>query len=239
MVGLASRARGDDAGTRAAFERGIRELPKAEMPPPDPPLVPVAEWVGGQLLGGADAAPEGGAASSLAGLRLCVGVLRAVATAQPGELGTGRLGIWTKRPRAPAPTSCRRGARRFARISPSSRRATPWRPRPSGGSRAFSASATTPAAIAGSRTCWPGRSWASGAPPSRTRTGSRWAARWCASPARRWKPAPISPPRSASLRSAEAVVQALPEEATRSPRIDEIRRRLWWGIPSSACSASS
>jgi hypothetical protein len=37
------------------------------------------------------------------------------------------------------------------------------------------------------------------------------------------------PSATASLRGAEAVMQALPEEATRSPRIDEVRRRLWWG----------
>ena len=229
MAGLASRARGDDAGTRAAFERGIRDLPRAEMPPPDAPLVPVAEWVGGQLLGGADAAAEGGAASSLAGLRLCVGILRAVATAQPGEMGTGTAGDldqaaagagadelppWGKALRAHLAVEQARDALATA----AERRL---------------------ASFLGKRDHTGGYRWLKDA-LAWEELGERRAtvedAYWQSVggevvrlTSQALEDGADLPAAVASLRSAEAIVQALPEEVTRSPRIDEIRRRLWWG----------
>lgn len=84
LVGLALREEGDEAGLRAAFERGIRALPKADASRPDPAMVSHAESLARRLLTLGEAAADASGAA-LAALRLSVGLLRGVAVGEPGQ----------------------------------------------------------------------------------------------------------------------------------------------------------
>ena len=227
MAGLASRARGDDAATRAAFERGLRDVPRAEGETPDGPLMPAAEWVGGRLLAGAETAPEG-SASSLAGLRLGVAVLRAVATAQPDQLGNGaaepedgsaggagadELPSWGKALRAHLAVEQARDALAAA----AGRRLGEFLGKRDhvGGYRWLN-DALAWNELGERRRTVEDAYWKSVGGEVVRLTGEVLAA------------ADDLPAATETLRRAEAVVQALPEAAARSSRMDEIRRRLWW-----------
>jgi hypothetical protein len=83
LVGLALRAEDDEAGLRAAFEQGVRALPKSDGDRPDPAVLALTESLGSQLLTlGETTADASGA--SLATLRLSVGLLRGAAVCEPG-----------------------------------------------------------------------------------------------------------------------------------------------------------
>ena len=85
LVGLAHRHAGDqEAGLRAAFEQGVRALPRNDASGPDPAVVALANSLGSQLLASGEAATDASGAT-LAELRLSVGLLRGVAVAQPGQ----------------------------------------------------------------------------------------------------------------------------------------------------------
>jgi hypothetical protein len=84
LVGLALREEGDEAGLRAAFEQGVRALPKTDAGRPDPAVLLLAEALGSQLLTHGEATPDPSGAS-LATLRLSVGLLRGVAACEPGQ----------------------------------------------------------------------------------------------------------------------------------------------------------
>jgi len=85
LVGLAHRNAGDEeAGLRAAFEQGVRALPRNDASGPDPAVVALASSLGSQLLASGEAATDASGAT-LAELRLSVGLLRGVAVAQPGQ----------------------------------------------------------------------------------------------------------------------------------------------------------
>ncbi len=227
MAGLASRARGDEAATRAAFERGLRDLPRAEGETPDGPLMPAAEWVGGQLLAGAESALEA-SASSLAGLRLCVGVLRAVATAQPGQLDSGAAGDmdraagaagadelppWGKALRAHLAVEQARDALATA----AERRLKSFLgKRDHVGGYRWLEDALRWNELGERRSTVEDAYWQSVGGEVVRLTGEALAA------------ADDLPAATATLRTAEVLVQALPEEAARSSKMDEIRRRLWW-----------
>jgi hypothetical protein len=227
MAGLASRARGDDAATRAAFERGLREVPRTEGETPDGPLMPAAEWVGGQLLAGAETAPEG-SASSLAGLRLCVAVLRAVATAQPDQLGSGgtepvdgsavgpgadELPSWGKALRAHLAVEQARDA--LATAAEQRLGGFLGKRDHVGGYRWLSVALAWDE-LGERRSTVEDAYWKSVGGEVVRLTGEALAA------------ADDLPAATETLRRAEAVMQALPEAAARSSRMDEIRRRLWW-----------
>jgi hypothetical protein len=83
LVGLALREEDDGAGVRAAFEQGVRALPKSDGDRPDPAVLALTESLGSQLLTlGETTADASGA--SLATLRLSVGLLRGAAVCEPG-----------------------------------------------------------------------------------------------------------------------------------------------------------
>ena len=85
LVGLAHRHAGDEeAGLRAAFEQGVRALPRNDASGPDPAVVALANSLGSQLLASGEAA-TGASGATLAELRLSVGLLRGVAVAQPAQ----------------------------------------------------------------------------------------------------------------------------------------------------------
>ncbi|HET6366710.1 MAG TPA: hypothetical protein VFG27_05760 [Pseudomonadales bacterium] len=85
LVGLAHRDAGEEeAGLRAAFEQGVRALPRNDASGPDPAVVALANSLGGQLLASGEAA-TGASGATLAELRLSVGLLRGVAVAPPGQ----------------------------------------------------------------------------------------------------------------------------------------------------------
>jgi hypothetical protein len=83
LVGLALREEDDEAGLRAAFEQGVRALPKSDGDRPDPAVLSVTESLGSQLLTLGEATADASGAS-LASLRLSVGLLRGVAVCEPG-----------------------------------------------------------------------------------------------------------------------------------------------------------
>lgn len=84
LVGLAHREEGEEAGLRSAFEQGIRALPKDDVSPPDPTVVPLVDSLGSRLLALGEAATDTSGAT-LAALRLSVGLLRGVAVCEPGQ----------------------------------------------------------------------------------------------------------------------------------------------------------
>ena len=88
LVGLTHREEGEEAGLRAAFEQGVRALPKDDTSSPDPGVVALADSLGSQLLASGESAADASGAT-LAGLRLSVGLLRGVAVAQPGRSTDG------------------------------------------------------------------------------------------------------------------------------------------------------
>ena len=123
LVGLAHRHAGDEeAGLRAAFEQGVRALPRNDAGGPDPAVVALANSLGGQLLASGEAATDASGAT-LAELRLSVGLLRGVAVAQPGHAADASD---AGGPEASGGDELPPGARRSRRISPSSARATLW-----------------------------------------------------------------------------------------------------------------
>lgn len=84
LVGLALREEGDETGLRAAFEQGVRALPKTDAGRPDPAVLALTEALGSQLVTLGEATPDASGAS-LATLRLSVGLLRGVAACEPGQ----------------------------------------------------------------------------------------------------------------------------------------------------------
>ena len=224
MAGLASKAGGDEPGARAAFEQGLRALPKADMGEEDLPLFHIAEKVGAQLLAGGQAAGDV-AGSTLSSLRLSVGLLRAVAIAQPGQTAAGNGDA----------AAAGRGADDLP----------PW----GQALRAHLAVERAREALAAAA----GRRLASFMERGDHAGGHRWlrdALGWDELGERReavedgyWKPLGDEISRlsaralepgaeaaaaTAALESAEAVAGALPRAAHESPRMEEIRRRLWW-----------
>jgi hypothetical protein len=223
MAGLASKAGGDEPDARAAFDQGLRAMPKADMAEQDLALFHVAETVGAQLLAGGEAAGDA-AASTLAGLRLSVGLLRAVAIAQPGQSGSGNgdaaagpgaddLPPWGKALRAHLAVERAREALATA------------------GRRRLATFIERGDYVGGHRWLRDATAW--------DELGDRREAMEDAY----WKPLGEEVSRlsgralesgaegagaTAALESAEALAAGLPAEARESPRMEEIRRRLWW-----------
>jgi hypothetical protein len=234
MAGLASKARGDDAATRAALEQGIRSLPKSDLGPPEARLVPVAESVGSQLLAGGEAAGDG-SASTLAGLRLSVGLLRAVAIAEPGQAET-RPGSGEAAVEGDPELAAGAGADDLPSWGKALRAHLAVE-------RAREALATAAGQRLGGflakRDHVSGHRWlreAMGWEELGDRRGAVEAAYWQSVGGEVMRLTGQAQDKGndleaamAALQSAEDFVQALPREAAESPRMDEIRRRLWWG----------
>lgn len=224
MSALASRARGDEAATRAALEQGIRAMPRGDEAPP-PSFSPAGEWIGGQLLAYGEGAGDG-SPSTLAELRLCVGVLRGIAMMPPGEAqasasnetasraGADDLPPWGKALRAHLAVERARDAlataaeRRLEGFLDKRDHAGGyrWLKEVLGWDELGERRATVEDAY-----------WKSAGGEVVRLTGEALTA------------ADDLGAATAALEQAEAFVRALPEDAARSPRMDEIRRRLWWG----------
>jgi hypothetical protein len=224
MTGLASKAGGDEPGARAAFDQGLRALPRADTAEQGLALFHVAETVGAQLLAGGEAAADA-AGSTLSGLRLSVGLLRAVAIAQPGQTAAGNGDAAVAGPGADELPPWGKALRAHLAVE-----------------RAREALATAA-----------GRRLATFMERGDHAGGHRWlrdALGWDELTDRHevvedayWKPLGEEITRlsacamepgveaaaaMAALESAEAVAGALPPEALESPRMEEIRRRVWW-----------
>jgi hypothetical protein len=231
MAGLANKARGDDAATRAALEQGIRSLPKSDLDPREVRLVSVAESVGSQLLAGGELAGDG-SASTLAGLRLSVGLLRAVAIAEPGQAetrpGSGEAAVAGDASGAGADELPPWGKALRAHLAVERARdtlaiAAEWRlggflaKRDHVGGHRWLIEAMGWDELGDRRAAVEDAYWQSvGGEVARLTgqaldTGDDLAAAM------------------AALQNAEGFVRALPKEAGESPRMQEIRRRLWWG----------
>jgi hypothetical protein len=221
MAGLANKARGDDAATRAALEQGIRSLPKSDLDPGEVRLVPVAESVGSQLLAGGEVAGDG-SASTLAGLRLSVGLLRAVAIAEPSRAET-RPGSTEGADDLPPWGKALRAHLAVERARDTLATAAGWR---------LGAFLAKHDHVGGHRWLREAMGW--------DELGDRRAAVEDAY----WQSVGGEVVRltgqaldtghdlaagMAALQRAEGFVRALPKEAGESPRMQEIRRRLWWG----------
>lgn len=234
MAALANKARGDDAATRAALEQGIRSLPKSDLGPPEARLVPVGESVGSQLLAKGEAAGDG-SASTLAGLRLSVGLLRAVAIAQPGEAETGP-GSGEATEEGDAERAAGAGADDLPSWGKALRAHLAVE-------RARDALATAAGRRLGGflakRDHVSGHRWlreAMGWEELGDRRGALEDAYWQSVGGEVMRLAGQAQDTGndleaamTALQSAEDLVQTLPKEAAESPRMDEIRRRLWWG----------
>ncbi|HEY5724610.1 MAG TPA: hypothetical protein VIX40_01505 [Methylomirabilota bacterium] len=84
LVGLTHRDEGGSAELRAAFEQGVRALPRKDARGPEPEVVILAGSLGSRLLAAGEAAADA-SPGTLAGLRLSVGLLRGVAVCEPGQ----------------------------------------------------------------------------------------------------------------------------------------------------------
>lgn len=229
MAGLAQRARGDEAATRAAFEQGVRALPKTDGNGSEPRVMPLAESVGSRLVTDGEAAGDGSAAT-LAALRLAVGLLRGVAVAQgsqppaaaalppldtaPVDAGGDDLPPWGKALRAHLAVERARdalataaghrldgflGKRDHAGGHRWLREVMRWDEL---GDRRVPMEDTYWQAVGGEVTRLAGSALESSDDPAGA---------------------------TAALESAEALVASLPSESAQSPRFDELRRRIWWG----------
>ena len=231
MAGLAQRGRGDEAATRAAFEQGVRALPKTDGNGSEPRVMPLAESVGSRLVTDGEAAGDGSAAT-LAGLRLAVGLLRGVAVAQgsqpPAEsaavlppldtasvdAGGDDLPSWGKALRAHLAVERARDALATAaghrldgflgkRDHTGGHR---WLREVMGwdelGDRRAPMEDSYWQAVGGEVARLAGSALESSDDPAGA---------------------------TAALESAEALVASLPSESAQSPRFAELRRRVWWG----------
>ena len=226
MAGLANRARGDEAATRAAFEQGLRALPKSDVNGSETRVMPLAESVGSQLLAGGEAAGDG-TPSTLAALRLAVGLLRGVAIVQgsqsgpgpapaPGDAAVGGddLPPWGKALRAHLAVERARDALATA----AERRLGGFLDkRDHAGGHRWLREAMAWDELGDRRAPVEDVYWQSVGREITRLTGSALAS------------ADDLAGATAALQSAEALVAALPPETTASPRMDEIRRRIWWG----------
>jgi hypothetical protein len=231
MAGLAQRARGDEAAMRAAFEQGVRALPKTDDSGSEPRVMPLAESIGSRLVTDGQAAGDGSPAT-LAALRLAVGLLRGVAVAQgrqppaataaalppldtaPVDAGGDDLPPWGRALRAHLAVERARDALATAaghrldgflgkRDHTGGHR---WLREVLGwdelGDRRAPMEDTYWHAVGGEVTRLAGSALESSDDPAGA---------------------------TAALESAEALVASLPTESAQSPRFDELRRRIWWG----------
>jgi hypothetical protein len=223
MAGLASKAGGDEPNARAAFDHGLRALPKADMAEQDLPLLPIAERVGAQLLAGGEAAGDA-AGSTLSGLRLSVGLLRAVAIVQPGQtvVENGDAAAAASGPDLPpwgkalqAHLAVERA--REALAATAARRLSGFMQR---GDHA-----------GGHRWLRDALGWEELADRREVVQDAYWkplGEEITRLSARALEPGAGVVAAMAALENAEAVARALPAEALESPRMEEIRRPLWW-----------
>ncbi|HKZ09061.1 MAG TPA: hypothetical protein VJU81_26565, partial [Methylomirabilota bacterium] len=224
MVGLARKAGGDEPGARAAFDQGLRALPTVDMAEQDLPLFHIAETVGAQLLAGGEAAGDA-AGSTVSGLRLSVGLLRAVAIAQPDQTAPGNgdaagagpgaddLPPWGRALRAHLAVERAREA--LAAAAAQRLGGFMERGDHAGGHR-WLREALGWEELADRREVVQDAYWKP-LGEEITRLG-----------ARALEPGAEAAAAMAALEHAEAVARALPPEALESPRMEEIRRRLWW-----------
>ena len=223
LVGLAHREEGEEAGLRAAFEQGVRAVPRDDASGPDPAVMALADSLGSQLLASGEAAADS-SGPTVAGLRLSVGLLRGVALGEPGEAGdaSGAVGSearggdelppWGKALRAHLAVERARDAlantcgRKLNALLERGDRAAAhrWLQEVTGwdelSDRLDDLEEPYWKAVTGEVTRLTGQALESDDLDAAIRT----------------------------LQSAEAVVRDLPESATASPRIPELRRRLWW-----------
>ncbi|HTK93042.1 MAG TPA: hypothetical protein VL948_22605 [Verrucomicrobiae bacterium] len=231
MAGLAQRARGDEAATRAAFEQGVRALPKTDVNGSAQRVMPLAESIGSRLLTDGEAAGDGTAAT-LAALRLAVGLLRQVAVAQGSQpsaepavelpsldvvavdAGGDELPPWGKALRAHLAVERARDAL-----------ATAAGHRLDGflGKRDHSAGHRWLREVMGWDELGDRR-----APMEDTywEAVSGEVARLAGSAVETSDDAAGA---LAALERADGVIASLPSESAESPRFDELRRRIWWG----------
>jgi hypothetical protein len=233
MAGLAHRARGDEASMRAAFEQGVRALPKTDVNGSEHRVMPLAESVGSRLLADGEAAGDGSPAT-LAALRLAVGLLRGVAIVQ----GSQPAADFAAAPAVPSldPTAADAGGDDLP----------PW-------GKALRAHLAVERARDAVATAAERR--LGGFLGKRDHTGGhRWLREvmgWDELGDRRapledayWQSVGGEVTRltgsavesgddltsaTEALESAEALVAALPRESAESPRFDDLRRRIWWG----------
>jgi hypothetical protein len=223
LVGLAHREEGEEAGLRAAFEQGVRAVPRDDASGPDPAVMALADSLGSQLLASGEAAADS-SGPTVAGLRLSVGLLRGAALGEPGEAGNASGAVGSEA----------RGGDELP----------PW-------GRALRAHlAVERARDALANTC--GRKLNALLERGDRAAAHRWLQEvtgWDELSDRRddleepyWKAVTGEVTRLTgqalesddldaairTLQSAEAVVRDLPESASASPRIPELRRRLWW-----------
>jgi len=216
---------------RAAFEQGVRALPKTDDSGSEPRVMPLAESIGSRLVTDGQAAGDGSPAT-LAALRLAVGLLRGVAVAQgrqppaataaalppldtaPVDAGGDDLPPWGRALRAHLAVERARDALATAaghrldgflgkRDHTGGHR---WLREVLGwdelGDRRAPMEDTYWHAVGGEVTRLAGSALESSDDPAGA---------------------------TAALESAEALVASLPTESAQSPRFDELRRRIWWG----------
>lgn len=229
MVGLAQRGRGDEVATRAAFEQGVRALPKTDDY--EPRVMPLAESIGSRLLTDGQAAGDGSAAT-LAALRLAVGLLRGVAVAQgsqppaeaaaalppldtaPVDAGGDDLPPWGKALRVHLAVERARDA--LATAAGQRLDGLIGKRDHTGGHR-WLREVLGWDELGDRRAPMEDRYWqAVGGEVTRLAGGALESSD---------DPAGAT----AALESAEALVASLPSESAKSPRFDELRRRVWWG----------
>ena len=231
MAGLAQRARGDEAATRAAFEQGVRALPKTDVNGSAHRVMPLAESIGSRLLTDGEAAGDGSAAT-LAALRLAVGLLRQVAVAQGSQPSA--------EPAAELP------ALDVAPVGAGDDDLPPWGKALRAHlavERARDALATAAGhrldGFLGKRDHTAGHRWlreVMGWDELGDRRAPMEDAYWQAVSGEVTRLAGSAVESSddaagalAALDRADAVIASLPSESAESPRFDELRRRIWWG----------
>ena len=233
MAGLAHRARGEEAAMRAAFDQGVRALPKTDVNGSEHRVMPLAEVVGSRLLADGEAAGDGSPAT-LASLRLAVGLLRGVAIAQgsqapadlaaapalpaldllPADTGGDDLPPWGKALRAHLAVE----RARDAVASAAERRLGGFLgKRDHTGGHRWLREVMGWDELGERRAPLEDAYWQSVGTEMTRLTGSALESGDDLTGA------------TAALASAEALIASLPPESAESPRFDELRRRLWWG----------
>ena len=233
MAGLAHRARGEEAAMRAAFDQGVRALPKTDVNGSEHRVMPLAEAVGSRLLSDGEAAGDGSPAT-LATLRLAVGLLRGVAIAQgsqapadlatapalpaldllPADSGGDDLPPWGKALRAHLAVERARDAVATA----AERRLGGFLgKRDHSGGHRWLREVMDWDELGERRAPLEDAYWQSVGTEMTRLTGSALESGDDLTGA------------TAALASAEALIASLPPESAESPRFDELRRRLWWG----------
>jgi hypothetical protein len=231
MAGLAQRARGDEAAMRASFEQGVRALPKTDDHGSEPRVMPLAESVGSRLVTDGEAAADSSAAT-LAGLRLAVGLLRGVAVTQGSQpstesaaalppldvvavdAGGDDLPPWGKALRAHLAVERARDALATAaghRLDGLLRKRDHtggyrWLREVMGWDELGDRRAPMEDTYWQSLDAEVGRLAGSALDSSEAPEGA-----------------------TAALESAEALIASLPPDTAKSPRVDDLRRRIWWG----------